>query len=137
MYSSLNSLCHAPLSAFHLSEQIKMTEGWFTPQKLDRKMCENRIPGTHHQCRDDFIGHLLAGDHISAGLRVDDAFFFLPTHHDGLLTVGYAAHPLFLTLRGQSGVGVGGDHGWDWMEVTEKSEEGSRDDKNGEEGDEE
>lgn len=70
----------------------------------------------HHQRGDNLVGHLLDSDHITAGLRVDDAFFFLPAHHDGFLPVGDAAHPLLLALRGQSGVGVGGDHGWDWVE---------------------
>lgn len=68
----------------------------------------------HHQRGDDFVGHLFDGDHVSAGLRVDDALLFLPAHHDGLLAVGDAAHPLLLALRGQGGVGVGRDHGGDW-----------------------
>lgn len=70
----------------------------------------------HHQRGDDFVGHLLDGDHVSAGLRVDDALLLLPAHHDGLLAVSNAAHPLLLALRGQRGVGVGGDHGRDCTE---------------------
>lgn len=69
-------------------------------------------PSTYHERWDDFVGHLFDSDHISAGLGVDNALFFLPAHHDGFLSVSYAAHPLLLTLRGKSGVRVGGDHGW-------------------------
>lgn len=84
----------------------------------------------YHQCRDDFVGHLFDSDHVSAGLWVDDAFFFLPTHHDGFLPVSDAAHPLLLALRGQSGVWVGSDHGWDWMEGKEfKRKSGGKDRK--------
>lgn len=88
--------------------------------KLDWKyVCITAELSAHHQRRDDFVGHLFDGDHVSAGLRVDDAFFFLPAHHDGFLPMSDAAHPLLLALRSQSGVGVGGDHGWDWMEGAE------------------
>lgn len=83
----------------------------------------------YHQCRDDFVGHLFDSDHVSAGLRVDDAFFFLPTHHDGFLPMSDAAHPLLLALRSQSGVWVGSDHGWDWMEG--KTFRGRVEEKNG------
>lgn len=66
---------------------------------------------SHLQSGDDFIPHLLDRHHIAAGLRVDDAFLFLPAHHDGSLTVGCAAHLLLFTLRSQRGVGVRCDHG--------------------------
>lgn len=69
---------------------------------------------------DDFIAHLLDRNHIAAGLRVDDAFLFLPAYHDGLLTMRRAAHLLFFTLRGQRGVGVGCDHGRDWCKKRKK-----------------
>ena len=69
---------------------------------------------THHQGGDDLVGHLLDGDHVAAGLRVDDALLLLPAHHDGLLAVRRAAHLLLLALSGQRGVGVRRDHGRDW-----------------------
>lgn len=91
-----------------------MTEGWCTSKKLDSKCIRFGVKlSTHHQCRDDFVCHFFDSDHISTGLRVDDAFFFLPAHHDGFLPVSYAAHPFLLALSGQSGVGVGSDHGGD------------------------
>lgn len=39
--------------------------------------------------------------------------------------MSYAAHLLLLALRSQCGVGVRGDHGRNWMEVTEMADEGS------------
>jgi len=99
-----------------------MTESRSTPQRL--KLCLIYVKlNTHHQGRDDFISHFFDSDHISAGLRVDDALLFLPAHHYGFLPMSYAAHPFLLALRGQSGVWVGGDHGWDWIgsEIERKS----------------
>lgn len=63
---------------------------------------------------DHFIARLLDRNHIATGLRVDDALLLLPAHHDGLLSVGGAAHLLLLSLRGQCGVWVRRDHGGDW-----------------------
>lgn len=97
------------LPVVHLADQIKT---WL----CSKYVC---ISVTHHQRRDDFVRHLFHCDHISAGLGVDDAFFFLPSHHDGFLPVSNAAHPLLFALCSQSGVGIGGDHGWDWVEGKE------------------
>lgn len=67
--------------------------------------------GLYLEGGDDFITDLLDRNHVAAGLRVDDALFLLPAHHDGFLTVGRAAHLLLFALRGQRGVGVGRYHG--------------------------
>ena len=83
-------------------------------QKQNRKRQQQQ--SVYLQGGDDLVGHLLDGDHVAAGLRVDDALLLLPAHHDGLLTVCRAAHLLLLALRRQRGVGVRRDHGRDWGE---------------------
>lgn len=70
------------------------------------------------QSRDDLLADLLDRNSVPPHVRVDDVrlllllHLLLPTHHDGLLTVGLAAHLDLLTLGGQRVVGVRRDHGW-------------------------
>ena len=89
-------------------------------QKQNRKRQQQQ--SVYLQGGDDLVGHLLDGDHVAAGLRVDDALLLLPAHHDGLLTVRRAAHLLLLALRRQRGVGVRRDHGRDWGERPQREE---------------
>lgn len=63
------------------------------------------------QGRNDFIPNFFDRNHVATHLRIYDALLFFPAYHDGFLTMCRAAHFLLFTLRGQSGVGVGDDHG--------------------------
>lgn len=70
---------------------------------------------THLKRGDHFITIVLGGDGISHdSVWVDDCVPFLPADNDGPLAPRGAVQLLGMTLDGDGGVGVGGDHGWDW-----------------------
>lgn len=71
--------------------------------------------GTHLQCGDNLVAIVLGGDGIPHhSIRVDDCVSLLPADNDGPLTSSSAVELLRMALDGDGGVGVGGDHGWDW-----------------------
>lgn len=71
------------------------------------------------------VAHLQRGDNLVAvvpgsdgvphdSVGVDDRVPLLPADDDGPLTPRRAVELLRVTLDGDGGVGMGGDHGWDW-----------------------
>ena len=71
--------------------------------------------GAYLQRGDNLIAIVLGGDGIPHdAVRVDDRVSFLPAYDDGPLASCRAVELLGVALDGDGGVGVGGDHGWDW-----------------------
>lgn len=73
----------------------------------------------HLQRRDDLVTLLIgaSGDGVArVAVGVNNRVTPLPTDDDRVFAPGGAVQLFILTLYSHSGVGMGGNHGWDWRD---------------------